>query len=76
MSSLVISCLPCVFEENNDTSETEVATQFGRRLSIDIRRSGHRAFIRRVRSGLMNGGDAFLLRSFGLADGLEVPEGM
>ena len=72
----VIKCLNKMVAENTDTPETEVATQFWRRLSIDIQRSGHRAFSRRVRSGLMHEGDSFLLRSFGLAAGLEVAEGM
>eukprot|EP00973_Karenia_brevis_P028081 3867995-Karenia_brevis.AAC.1 len=33
---------------NNDSSEEEVATLFWRRLSVDIQRFGHRAFVRRV----------------------------
>jgi len=41
-----------------------------------LQRSGHRAFSRFVRSGIMHEGDYFLLRSFGLAGGLEVAEGM
>ena len=72
----MIKCLNKMVAESTDTPETEVAMQFWRRLSIDIQRSGHRAFSRRVRSGLMHEGDSFLLRSFGLAGGLEVAEGM
>ena len=72
----VIKCLHKTAAENTDTPESEVATQFWRRLSIDIQRSGHRAFSRRVRSGILHEGDAFLLRSFGLVGGLEVAEGM
>ena len=72
----MIKCLNKIVAENTDTPETEVATSIWRRLSIDIQRAGHRAFSRRVRSSAMNEGDAFLLRSFGLAEGLAVPEGM
>ena len=35
----VIKCLNKMVAENNDTPELEVATQFWRRLSIDIQRS-------------------------------------
>jgi len=45
----VIKSLNKAVAENTDTSESEVATLFWQRLSIDIQRSGHRAFARRVR---------------------------
>jgi len=44
----VIKSLNKAVAENTDTSESEVATLFWQRLSIDIQRSGHRAFARRV----------------------------
>lgn len=45
----VVKSLNKAVAENTDTSESEVATFFWQRLSIDIQRSARRAFSRRVR---------------------------
>ena len=51
----VIRNINRVVAVNTDTSESEVATLFWHRLSIDIQRSAHRAFSRRA--GFMRDGD-------------------
>eukprot|EP00973_Karenia_brevis_P014822 2023031-Karenia_brevis.AAC.1 len=44
----VIKSINKAVATTTDSSKGEVATQFWRRLSIDIQRFGHRAFARRV----------------------------
>ena len=44
----VIKCINKAVAENSETSESEVATHFWYRLSIDLQRSAHRAFSRRA----------------------------
>ena len=61
--------------ENTDTSETEVATLFWQRISIDIQRSAHRAFSRRVCRGSAEGGEQ-VLGNLGLGGLLQMPEGL
>ena len=56
-AELVIKSINKAVAENTDTSETEVATHFWQRLSIDIQRLGHRAFSRRLRQRSLEGGD-------------------
>ena len=68
----VIKCLNKLIAQKLDTPETEVATQFWHRLGIDIQRSGHRAFIRRVGQPVDLEG-ARLGRAFGEVGLLEVP---
>ena len=34
--------------ENQDSSSGDVATRFWQRISVDIQRAGHRAFVRRT----------------------------
>ena len=70
----VIKSLNKAVAENTDTSEMEVATHFWHRLAIDIQRSGHRAFSRRVRQ-VDGEGDANLA-TMGLVGLLEMPEGI
>ena len=45
----VIKSLNRMCAVNQSTPYGEVATRFWQRLSIDIQRAGHRAFIRRVK---------------------------
>ena len=71
----VIKSLNKAVAENTDTSETEVATHFWHRLAIDIQRSGHRAFSRRVRQ-VEGEGDTNMVVNLGLAGLLEMPEGI
>ena len=52
----VIKCLNKRVAANTESPEGEVATQFWHRVSIDIQRSGHRAFARRVSRGVDEGG--------------------
>ena len=61
----VIKCLNKAVADNTDTPETEVATLFWRRMSIDIQRSAHKAFIRRVGHCVDEGGGANILQAFG-----------
>ena len=61
--------------ENTDTSETEVATHFWHRLAIDIQRSGHRAFSRRVRQ-VEGEGDTNMVANMGLVGLRDMPEGI
>ena len=61
--------------DNTDTPETEVATFFWRRMSIDIQRSAHKAFIRRVGHRVPEGDRASMMQAFG-GDMLEVSGGM
>ena len=71
----VIKSLNKAVAENTDTSESEVATLFWQRLSIDIQRSSHRAFSRRLRQGgLENGGQ--VAANLELGGLLEMPEGI
>ena len=44
----VIKCINRAVAENTDTPYGEVAQHFWQRLSVDIQRSGHRAFVRRA----------------------------
>ena len=69
----VIKSLNKAVAENTETSETEVATHFWHRLAIDIQRSGHRAFSRRVRQ-VEGEGDTNMVASVGLAGFLEMSE--
>ena len=61
----VIKCLNKAVADNTDTPEAEVATLFWRRMSIDIQRSAHKAFIRRVGHSVDEGGGANILQAFG-----------
>ena len=47
----VIKCLNRMVAENQDSSPGDVATRFWQRLSVDIQRAGHRAFVRRALKG-------------------------
>eukprot|EP00973_Karenia_brevis_P080444 11161639-Karenia_brevis.AAC.1 len=47
-AEVVIRCLNKAVAVTLDSPESEVATRFWQRLSIDIQRAGHRAFVRRV----------------------------
>ena len=71
----VIRCLNKAVAVNTDSSETEVATMFWQRLSIDLQRSAHRAFARRVRQPGCGdggyGGEALRLGAL-----LHMPEGL
>jgi len=71
----VIKSLNKAVAENTDTSETEVATHFWHRLSIDIQRSGHRAFSRRVRQADGEGNSNWVA-NLSLGGLLEMPVGM
>ena len=59
-AELIIKSINKAVAENTDTSETEVATHFWQRLSIDIQRSGHKAFARRLRQRSLEGGTKLL----------------
>ena len=74
-AELVIKSINKAVAENTDTSETEVATHFWQRLSIDIQRSGHRAFSRRLRQRSLEGGDQ-VIGNLGLGGLLHMPEGL
>ena len=71
----MIKCLNKAVADNTDTPETEVATLFWRRMSIDIQRAAHKAFIRRVGYCAEEGGGSNNLGAFG-GGLLEVPGGM
>ena len=71
----VIKSLNKAVAENTDTSESEVATLFWQRLAIDIQRSAHRAFTRRLRHGSFEG-DGYMVANMVLAGMLEMPEGI
>ena len=47
----VMKCLNRMVAENQDSSSGDVATWFWQRLSVDIQRAGHRAFVRRASKG-------------------------
>jgi len=70
----VIQSLNKAVAENTDTSESEVATMFWQRLSIDIQRSGHRALARRLRQGGLDSG-SHAIANLGMGGLLEMPEG-
>ena len=53
----VIKCINRAVAENTDTPYGEVAQQFWQRLSIDIQRAGHRAYVRRMNTETHAGGD-------------------
>ena len=71
----VIKSLNKAVAENTDTSESEVATLFWQRLAIDIQRSAHRAFSRRVQQGGVDHGGQ-LAAAMELGKGLGMPEGV
>jgi len=71
----VIKSINKLVAENTDTSQAEVATSFWHRLAIDIQRSAHRAFSRRLRQGVLDG-DSHRLSSFGFGSLLEIAEGL
>ena len=71
----VIKSLNKAVAENTDTSESEVATLFWQRLSIDIQRSSHRALVRRLRQGDLENGN-HLFTNLGLGGLLEMPGGI
>ena len=48
----VIKCLNQAVAENTDSPPGEIATRFWQRVSIDLQRAGHRAFGRRLGSGI------------------------
>ena len=48
----VIKCLNQAVAENTDSLPGEIATRFWQRVSIDLQRAGHRAFSRRLGSGI------------------------
>ena len=53
----VVRCLKKAVAVNTDSAEAKIATMFWQRLSIDLQRSVHRAFARRVRQpGCGDGG--------------------
>ena len=70
----VIKSLNQVVASNTDSPYGEVATRFWQRVSIDIQRSQHKAFMRRLvcRSGL----DTFAGSAFRSLGGLEMPGGL
>ena len=47
----VIKSLNQAVADNTDSPPSEIATRFWQRVSIDMQRMGHRAFVRRVVSG-------------------------
>ncbi len=71
----VLKSLNQVVASATDSPYGEVATRFWQRISIDIQRTGHRAFMRRVvRSGGPEGlGSGFIFRAL---DALEMPGGL
>ena len=71
----VIKSLNKAVAENTDTSESEVATLFWQRLAIDIQRSAHRAFARRLRQGSSEGSSQ-VMENLGLGGLLQMPEGL
>ena len=70
----VIQSLNKAVAENTDTFESELATMFWQRLSIDIQRSGHRALARRLRQGGLDSG-SHAMGNLGMGGLLEMPEG-
>ena len=72
----VIKSLNKAVAENTETPETEVATQFWFRMAIDIQRSAHRAFVRRLGTRASDVGDVVLQRAYGDMAALEVPQGI
>ena len=72
----VIKCLNKAVAENTETPESEVATRFWQRISIDIQRSGHRGFARRANRVGLDGVDGLWGRAFGVGQSLEMPGGI
>ena len=60
---------------NTESPEGEVATLFWYRLGVDLQRSGHRAFARRV-AKVMDTGDASLGGAFGAVNLMEMADGL
>lgn len=71
----VIKSLNKAVAENTDASQSEVATLFWQRLSIDLQRSAHRAFARRLPTGYQEDGFQ-AAANVGFAGLLEMPEGV
>ena len=72
----VIKCLNQAVAENTDSPPGGIATRFWQRVSIDLQRAGHRAFSRRLGSGISRHvGDGFGL-GFRDHGRLEVAGGM
>ena len=74
-AELVIKSLNQAVASATDSPYGEVATRFWQRISIDIQRSQHRAFVRRVAgvagSEVLGSGGVF-----GSLGGLEIPGGL
>ena len=71
----VIKSLKRMFAVNQSTPYGDVATRFWQRLSIDIQRAGHRAFIRRVKGREEFGARGGMERLILGGALLELPEG-
>lgn len=53
----VIKCLNRAVANNTNVPHSDVAQRFWQRISIDIQRAGHKAWVRRAVSGQSGGGD-------------------
>ena len=56
-AAAVIKCMNRAVAENTNVPYGDVAQRFWQRLSIDIQRAGHRAFVRRAGGGVGSGAD-------------------
>ena len=70
----VIKSLNQVVAATTDSPHGEVATRFWQRVSIDMQRCQHRAFVRRVVGGDVSGASCSSI-AFGSLGGLEIPGG-